>query len=337
MATLTKASRELFRRSPDERFDSFDGLLASCRNRRYEAEELWTNSLQFDGNIDESSHVRVSVDGSPFRLNDWSFGQICRLCGVSKDTVNRLTPATATKVLRETLPSLRKPFQVYSADGAARAIHGTAYTRLYDEEVLDVVREFKDEFSPPLKGMSGGTGLYAGEQDMFCFLIDESSRVEIRGESFAPGMFLWNSEVGKRSVGISTFWFQHICQNHIVWDAIDVVEITRKHTANVHRTLDEIRSAVDQLMEVRNERVDAFSRTIERAMDFNLADADEVQSLLKDHGIPRNIIQQAVAIDQTQTVFGLVDAITRIAGQIANAGDRLQLDAKAASLLSLAA
>ena len=37
------------------------------------------------------------------------------------------------------------------------------------------------------------------------------------------------------------------------------------------------------------------------------------------------------------SVFGIVDALTRIAGRYENAGDRLVVDQKAASLLSLAA
>lgn len=37
------------------------------------------------------------------------------------------------------------------------------------------------------------------------------------------------------------------------------------------------------------------------------------------------------------SVFGIVDAMTRLAGRYENAGDRLLVDQKAASLLSLAA
>ena len=55
---------------------------------------------------------------------------------------------------------------------------------------------------------------------MFCFLIDPAGWTEIGGQAFAPGFFVWNSEVGSRSVGIETFWFQAVCQNHIVWDAV---------------------------------------------------------------------------------------------------------------------
>ena len=68
---------------------------------------------------------------------------------------------------------------------------------------------------------------------------------EIGSEAFAPGFFIWNSEVGSRSVGVETFWFLAICQHHIVWDAVEVVEFTRKHTRNVREALSEIRRIIE--------------------------------------------------------------------------------------------
>jgi hypothetical protein len=99
-------------------------------------------------------------------------------------------------------------------DSNVRSIHGTAYTRLWDADLVMTIREFAVDFQPPQKGVGGGTGLYAGEQDMFCFLIDPAGWCEIAGEPFAPGFFVWNSEVGRRSLGIETFWFQAVCANH---------------------------------------------------------------------------------------------------------------------------
>ena len=123
--------------------------------------------------------------------------------------------------------------------GGVQAIHGASYTRLYNADLLTMVREFATDFVPPQPaGMDGSrpsvtdddpgspgfvpdpeptpaTGLYCGEQDMFCFLIDPTGWAEIEDEAFAPGFFIWNSEVGKRSVGVQTFWFQAVCQNHV--------------------------------------------------------------------------------------------------------------------------
>jgi len=205
---------------------------------------------------------------------------------------------------------------------------------------LTLIQEFGVGFEPPPKGFNGATGLYGGEQDMFCFLIDPAGWTEIEGEAFAPGFFVWNSEVGSRSVGIETFWFQAVCQNHIVWDATEVIEFSRKHTANVHDALSEIRCAIQSLVQKRDQRRDAFVKAVKQAMVTTLgSDAEEVQKALSQNGIPRALIKEAMEIAQEKgrfSVFAIVDAITRIAGKIVNAGERIVVDQKAAGLLALA-
>ena len=168
-------------------------------------------------------------------------------------------------------------------------IHGASYTRLHNAELLDVVRDCAGGFDAPPKGANGGTGLYCGEQDMFIFLIDAGGWTEIGDEAFAPGMFLWNSEVGRRSLGIQTFWYQSLCANHIVWDAIEVVEFSRKHTASVHQSLDELKRIIQSLVAKRDARRDGFTQVIRKAMETRLGeDADEVQSALTKNGTAKN-------------------------------------------------
>jgi hypothetical protein len=279
-------------------------------------------------------------DGA-YEMNDWSFGQLCRLSGVARDTVNRLTPDTAAQVFAETLPRGQKPLQLFTLGGDLRSIHAASYTRLYNADLLDVVREVAGDFQPPPAGFNGATGLYGGEQDMFCFLIDPAGWIEIEGEAFAPGFFLWNSEVGCRSVGIETFWFQAICQNHIVWDAVEVVEFSRKHTTNVHEALSDIRQAIRILVHKRDQRRDGFLKAIRQAMQTTLGDnAEEVQKLLSQTGVARSLAKEVITMAQNNgrfTVFAMVDALTRIARTMVNAGERLAVDQKAAQLLTLAA
>jgi hypothetical protein len=188
--------------------------------------------------------------------------------------------------------------------------------------------------------MNGATGLYCGEQDLFAFLIDPTGWVEMEGEAFAPGFFLWNSEVGRRTVGIQTFWFQAVCQNHIVWDAVDVIDFSRKHTANVHESFAGIRERIEQLVKKRDERRDGFARVMKKAFTQKLGDdAEEVAKKLFAHGIPRDIGKKALALAQEQgrfTLFTLVDALTRITQSYENAGDRAELDEKSGALLALA-
>ncbi|MGL5095284.1 MAG: DUF932 domain-containing protein, partial [Planctomycetia bacterium] len=288
----------------------------------------------------DSLAVEAGTDGA-FTMNAWSFGQLCQLAKVSKDTVNRLSPETAARVFEETLPAGKKPLQLLTEGDTVRSVHGTAYTRLHNADLVAILHEFATDFGPPQRASTGGTGLYCGEEDMFCFLIDPLGWVEIDGEAFAPGFFLWNSEVGKRSLGIETFWFQAVCQNHIVWDAVEVVEFARKHTANVHESLSEIRRIIERLVQKRDDRRDGFAKVVRKAMETRLGDdAEEVADVLAKAGVSQVLRKQALDLARDQgrfTIFSLVDALTRLSGAFKNAGDRTEADQKAGRLLQLAA
>ena len=116
MRNLTKASEELFRRSPDETFESLDRLVEHCQQQEEASQEIWQSPgmLSLDTQDERMLTLNAGSDGV-FRLNDWSFSQICRLSGVSKDTVNRLSAPTAGRVFQETLPRGTKPLQLFTA------------------------------------------------------------------------------------------------------------------------------------------------------------------------------------------------------------------------------
>ncbi|MBC7818735.1 MAG: DUF932 domain-containing protein, partial [Planctomycetaceae bacterium] len=187
MSNLTAANNELFRRSPDERFASLSDLVQHCQTQKTASLDRWhlpqsLTATAGDGRL----NLQVGTDGA-FLMNDWSFSQLCGLSGVSKETVNRLSPGTATHVFRETIPVGKKPLQLLTTGEIVRSIHGASYTRLWNTVLLQVILEFATDFQPPQKAASGGTGLYAGEQDIFCFMIDPTGWAEIGGEAFAPG------------------------------------------------------------------------------------------------------------------------------------------------------
>ena len=191
MSNLTRAHRELFRRTPDETFDSLDGLWQHCQNQKETSTDLWYPPQELLPTSDMT--LCVGGDGAELGLTDWSFSQVCRLAGVSKDTINRLSSKTASRALQETLPSADKPLQLLTTGSQIRSIHGVTYTRLWNVELLSMLREFATDFQPPQQAAGGGTGLYCGEQDLFCFLIDPTGWAEIDGEAFAPGFFVWIS------------------------------------------------------------------------------------------------------------------------------------------------
>ncbi|MBX3436989.1 MAG: DUF932 domain-containing protein [Planctomycetaceae bacterium] len=339
MTTLTAAHQELFHRTPDECFDSFETLYDYCRRQRAQSHDLWEPPERVL--LTHDMTLCVNEDGTELRLNDWSFSQLCRMAGVSKETINRLSAKTASKALEETLPRSGKPLQLLQTGDAVRSVHGVAYTRLWNDELLDVVQEFASDFSPPQKAYDDvHTGLYCGEQDLFAFLIDPGGWTEINGEAFAPGFFVWNSEVGRRSLGIQTFWFQRVCANHIVWDATEVTEFSRKHTAGVREGLDEIRRMIETLVKYRDDRRDGFARIMQIAMKESLGhDAEEVTKKLSAEKIPRQLIKEALEIARRKggyTIFALVDALTHLSQDVRYAGDRVELDARIGKLMALA-
>lgn len=361
MQTLTRANQELFRRGKDESFPSLTALWDHCFKTKERSLDHWFPPQSVRPNVEEGE-LKLAFGGDrPFRFNDWSFAQLCRLAGVAKDTLNRLTPQTAARVLDETLPTSDRPVQILTTGDTIRSIHGVAYSRLWDVDLLTMLREFATDFQPPQRaGISRsavsdddipfepdpepepthGTGLYCGEQDMFCFMIDPTGWTEINGEAFAPGFFVWNSEVGRRSVGIQTFWFQAVCANHIVWDAVEVVDFSRKHTANVHEALSEIRTIVANLVEKRDQRRDAFAKVIRKACEETLGPtAEEAMTVLQQQGITKSLAKAALEIARQRgrfTIFAVVDALTRLSAKIAHAGDRAEADEKTGRLLALA-
>ncbi|MBN1560455.1 DUF932 domain-containing protein [candidate division KSB1 bacterium] len=342
MTTLTRAHRELYRRTPDEMFGSLEELSNHCQAQMEKSADRWHKPEAMLPQSNDRFSLTLDTDGQ-FGLNDWSFTQLCQLARVNRDTVNRLTPATARQVFLETLPDKGKPLQFYTTDGLIRSIHGAAYTRLYNADLLDLIQETAEGFEPPQTAQGGGSGLYAGEQDMFVFLIDPFGWVEIEDQAFAPGFFVWNSEVGRRSVGIQTFWFQAVCSNHLVWDAVEMTEFTRKHTAHVHDSLEAIREIIASLTAKRDARKDGFARVLRQSMNTTLGDgndADEALKALTKHGISQALAKKALDIAKEHgrfTIFSVVDALTRISGESPFAGARFEADQKAGALLQMAA
>ena len=68
--------------------------------------------------------------------------------------------------------------------------------------------------------------------------------------------------------------------------------------------------------------------------------AEEAMKHVIAAGIPTRLAQEAIESAQRAgrlTIFAVVDALTRISQRVFYAGDRTELDAKAAALLALAA
>ncbi len=95
------------------------------------------------------------------------------------------------------------------------------------------------------------------------------------------------------------------------------------------------------VQEKTGERRDGFTKVMAKAFKLQLGDnADDVAKVLAKQGIPRDLGKRALELAEQAgqfTLFTLVDALTRIAGEYKFVGDRVEIDQKASGLLALAA
>lgn len=112
MQNLIRASEELFRCGPDECFATFDALWQHCQEAKTRSVERWHPPTELRVEPYAGQLRLLGGEEATYRLNDWSFTQLCSLAGVSKDTVNRLSAPTASQVFAETLPAGGKPLQL---------------------------------------------------------------------------------------------------------------------------------------------------------------------------------------------------------------------------------
>jgi len=103
MTTLTDASSELFARSPDETFESMQALYDACQESKSEAQVQWVppDGLVPDGH---DTRLRLGVGGVQRELTDGTSARCAGWSTVSKDTINRLAPRTASHTLARGLP-----------------------------------------------------------------------------------------------------------------------------------------------------------------------------------------------------------------------------------------
>ncbi len=115
---------------------------------------------------------------------------------------------------------------------------------------------------------------------------------------------------------------------------------SRRHTANVQESVADIGGIIARLVETGDGRRDGFVQVVKKAMETRLgSSSDEVLKVLAKQGITRTLAKEALEVARRHgafTIFAVVDALTRISGKLANAGERSAVDQKASALLSLA-
>lgn len=252
--TLTQANTQWANRPADERFRSLTDL-HNAVNKRYQASQdgrlqMTHITAEVNGNV-----TLVSSQGGRAKLTHWALGQFCQKLGVPRDLLAKLDPETAMAVLNDRLPKSiaegdmfgRQRVLMHTDEDlqrSIRAFHGETYDRLWDAQVTKTLLEYLPPgWRNPVAYANGKfgadlepSGLYAGDRDMFIFMIDggdwttyERGTFNVDGEQFNRGFFAWNSETGSKSFGWMSFMFDVVCGNHYVWGARDIEQFRARH------------------------------------------------------------------------------------------------------------
>jgi Domain of unknown function (DUF932) len=237
-----------------------------------------------------------------------------------------------------------------------RAVTGPRYGRVWNAEVVAALRErFGDgrtglfrvpgEFGKQVAVTKRNTTLYASDRDFFVFLADEEHRIEVpnrRGGkpgSLARGFFVWNSEVGAQTLGVSTFLFDYVCSNRIVWGAEQVRELRIRHSVSAPvRFIEEVAPALEHYAQGSTASI---TEALEKARSARLVGEDLDKFLAarfsRQMGASLRRTHELEEDRPIESIWDVATALTAKARDVEWQDERVQMERQAGDILKLAA
>ena len=361
---LFKAHKQWSERPNDERFPTLQALYNATREYADLAreKELPFSDLRVEA-IDADVQL-VGRKGIPAKLTNWVFGQLCSRLGAPASYLRELPATLAAQNLNHGFAhragemidagNSNRAQLLFHMNGDSlllRALTSDKYSRIWNfeiaERLLDLESQGWSVAMPDIRSLGDDKPpLYASDHDMFAFLRMPNVVVaENLGNGNAPiyrGLIAENSEVGASSLKLTRFFYNEMCGNHIIWGASNVVEISVRHVGNARERWS---TFAVQVARWSNESATDEIRIIESAKSRIIAATkDEVLDALFGKRIPgltRKVLQagyDCVVPDQDgnpNTVWGIVQGITRHSQSYPHADTRTAIDRAAGKLLTL--
>lgn len=365
MTTLTQASRQWLTRPADERFTSLDDMLtASQANRAASRAFVRPNKkLTALGDMEDTKALTIIDHDTGLAMDPthFSFGQVATLTKAPAAYLRTLPSPLAADCINYGIASRSsEEIGVLSRTGDDRntlaAATGPNYGRVWNSEVISaLIARFGDgvsgqfrvpgEFGKPVAVTNDNTTLYASDRDMFVFLADEEHRIEVPNRrdgqpgTLARGFFVWSSEVGDKSLGVSTFLYDYVCKNRMVWGAQDVAEFRIRHTSGApDRFMEEIAPALEAYA---NSSTVKITEAIEAAQARKIE--TDVLDFLRNRQFSGAQAQAIAAVHQAEegrpieSIWDATTAITAYARGIDHQDARVALEREGGKLLKDAA
>lgn len=341
-------------RPADQRFTTLSDLRDSVHGRRMKSRSIDLDLTRVKVHADGEQLV-INGETSPSSPTHWAFGQLSGLLKAPAGYLRNLPLPLAVDCLNHGIAHAEREtmkFMTISRDeegpGTLQAVTSSTYGRIWDADVVDAAQRIVDKtdgrfFNP--KDWSGKPqGLYASDRDIFVFMIDGGSMVDGGGErdQLNRGFFLWNSEVGARTFGLTTFLFRKVCGNHIVWDAQDITKLVIRHTQNGPYRFDS--SAVPTLLNYVNASAKPIEDKIKRAKDYLVGpgDTEIFDFCLKNGKFTRSEIKESIVSAKREegdcrTLWNLIQGFTAHARSFDFIDARADLESRAGKLMEVVA
>jgi len=357
---LFEAHHQWATRPADQRFNSLDEMFDATHAYASQAAEAVMPWDRLNVETDGDDLAIVGPSGTPAKLTHYSFGQLASRAEAPASYLRGLPAGLAAENIRHGLASKGSDSQAQlllhrNGDLVLRAITGDAYTRIWNHEIIDRLRDVSGPFglvparqtmtwdgSPLPPEEQRAPALYASDHDMFVFLMTPDRPItDPTGQPLFRGVITVNSEVGDCSLKVLGFYFRDICQNHIVWGATQLDEIKLTHVGQIRRRWLEATWGIRRYLESST----AQDASKLRELGVRIAGTkEEVLDALfgkRSLGLTRKALTasyDAVIPDQDgdpRTVWGIAQGITRYSQTVPYADERTSLDRAAGKLLAM--
>jgi hypothetical protein len=375
---LYTAHNQWANRPADQRFQTLQALLAAVNHRRNlsRTEDVAIGKVEAAVHqIDGKDTIILNHGVKMVEPSNWSFGQLAATVKAPASYLRTLPPALAVDNLNHGIHRFaeeigdRKFMSVLDEEGelnTLQALTSPTYGRIWDGDVVNKVMVMNENtgnkfFNPKAYtrdadgGFSGATepsGLYASDRDVFIFMIDGGSLLDVGNQraELSRGFIVSNSEVGSKTFSLTTFLFNHVCGNHIIWGAKDVKQLCIRHTSGGPDRF--INEAAPALLNYVNSSAKEETEVIKRAQDFLIPVPEEAKvntTALRKATIEWITAQgkfskgeAAEAIDwankddgDCRTLWQIVQGFTASARCIEYLDARMDLETRAGKLLNL--
>lgn len=351
---LTDAHIQWRNRPQDQRFETLADLRESVNNRRMRSRSIDIDASQVKVSIEDEQLI-VNSAIAPCRPSHWSFGQLATSIKAPAAYLRNLPLPLVADCLNYGLKNAERDtvkFMTVSGDenNTLQAVTSSTYGRIWDADAVDAVRRIVERtngkfYNPKARTSQGErpSGLYASDHDVFMFMIDGGSLLDVGARAkLNRGFIVWNSETGAKTFGLMTFLFNVVCGNHIIWGAQDVNKLVIRHTPAGPYRFDS--QAAPALRAYADASAKPIEDAVRKATEMLLPEGfDQLLAWASKHGkFTKNEVKEAIAFAKSEegdcrTLWQLVQGGTAYARGFDHIDARVDLETRFGKLLDIVA